>query len=609
MSHDENVTLEERVLRLERRVDAIAAALGQRERAPSADAPLSGSGNTAPKFRREMKFGSGVNPVAGRSLEWWLARAGALLTSLALILLYQYAVERNWITPVVRVAMGVLVGGVFLFFAQRISRGSSDRLDDSIGLREVLLGAGLAAWFITAYAAAIFYGLISLSSARLIFFALSVAGAWLALTEHRSVLAFLTLGVGFLTPVLLPSSNPFVPTLALYLGALTAVGLVVYLMRGWQSILWLTTIAFWWTAGSATEWLGDRPELSRISLTLLVIAAGAALVRTPILRRRLLMTGSSLYTTPRSSELGTSIQEALARRIESFSHVKASVDSPALWIITILSPVLAVLLLSWIWASVEGSLWGIVSLGLAALAYRVARSVSDEEFTHVEATAVVVLSLAGTLWLADSVGTRVGQSSALMLGAAAAHAFATLNYLWRSELISPQKIAIATAMFCLSVVILSETMFRNFALQGFDTVWTLAEVGVIATCLWIWWTRRDPATRSRSATFFGVGSYVALMLVDARILGRVWPPLITASFAVAGAAFLILSRGRHDVRTLRQLGGFTLIVVLIRLFMIDLARVETIWRVVLFLGCGALFLFTSHRLQTSSSDAQAESAG
>ena len=253
-------------------------------------------------------------------------------------------------------------------------------------------------------------------------------------------------------------------------------------------------------------------------------------------------------------------------------------------------------------------MWGIASLALAGVAYRLARSGSDEEFTHVEATAAVVLSLAGTLWMADSVGSRASQSSAIMLGAAAAHAFATLNYLWKSPFVAAQKVAIATATFCLFVVVLSETMFRNFAFRGFDVVWTLAELGVIGTCLFIWWTRRDEVTRFALATLVGIGSYVALMLIDARILGRVWPPLITASFAVAGALFLFFARGRPGTRMLRQLGAFTLIVVFVRLFMIDLARVETIWRVVLFLGCGALFLFTSHRLQSAPSGTPAERA-
>jgi uncharacterized membrane protein len=80
-------------------------------------------------------------------------------------------------------------------------------------------------------------------------------------------------------------------------------------------------------------------------------------------------------------------------------------------------------------------------------------------------------------------------------------------------------------------------------------------------------------------------------------LGHVWPPLVTASFAVAGTALLVGGRDRAENATLRRLGGFTLLLVVARLLLIDLARVETIWRVLLFLVCGALFLFTSHRLQ------------
>jgi uncharacterized membrane protein len=94
------------------------------------------------------------------------------------------------------------------------------------------------------------------------------------------------------------------------------------------------------------------------------------------------------------------------------------------------------------------------------------------------------------------------------------------------------------------------------------------------------------------------------MFIDARILNRIWPPLITATFAVAGAALVMIGRRHAEAETLRRLGGFTLVVVVARLFMFDLARVETIWRVLLFLGCGALFLFTSHRLQDRPDSAE-----
>jgi uncharacterized membrane protein len=56
---------------------------------------------------------------------------------------------------------------------------------------------------------------------------------------------------------------------------------------------------------------------------------------------------------------------------------------------------------------------------------------------------------------------------------------------------------------------------------------------------------------------------------------------------------------------MRRLGSITLVLVVARLLLVDLARVETIWRVLLFLGCGALFLLTSYRLQTSEREQSA----
>jgi uncharacterized membrane protein len=535
-------------------------------------------------------------------MEWWLARSGAVLTSLALILLYQYAVERNWITPLVRVLAGILVGAALFFSATKFT--SRDSSANDVGLREVLLGAGLAAWYITAYAAAIFYALIPVSGARLIFLALTIAGAWLALSEHRSVLALLALGVGFLTPVLLPTAAPNIPALALYLGALTAVGLVLYLMRGWLGVLWLTFIAFWWTVGEATNVLQGQTD--RFVLSLLVILTGAAMVRVPLLRRGLIASGSTIYTQPKRSPHTESILSAFASAIEDFSGFKAAVDSPALWVMTILSPLLSVLTLSWTWTSVQGSIWGILSLAIAAGMYRLASASSkDDEFTHVEAAAVALWSLAGTIWLADAAGSRIGEAPAFVLFASAFHALVTLYYLRHSHFLGARKAGLITAAACLLTVVLWETVATATRPFGFQPYWTFAEIATIAASMWVWWNYRKPEDPFSVASLFGITSYVAILFVDARVVGRVWPPLVTASFAVLGTALLISGRSRPEARTLRRIGGFTLVVVMIRLFMIDLAGVETIWRVLLFMGCGALFLFTSHRLQaarTTSAD-------
>jgi uncharacterized membrane protein len=77
----------------------------------------------------------------------------------------------------------------------------------------------------------------------------------------------------------------------------------------------------------------------------------------------------------------------------------------------------------------------------------------------------------------------------------------------------------------------------------------------------------------------------------------VWPPLVTTSYAVLGAVLLVLSRRPGMSPLLRYLGGLTMMVVVARLLLVDLSTLETIWRVLLFLVCGALFLYTGYRMQ------------
>jgi uncharacterized membrane protein len=102
-----------------------------------------------------------------------------------------------------------------------------------------------------------------------------------------------------------------------------------------------------------------------------------------------------------------------------------------------------------------------------------------------------------------------------------------------------------------------------------------------------------------------VAGYLTGLTVVWRALDPVWPPLVTTSYAVLGAVLLVMSRRRASNPLLRQLGAVTMLIVVARLLLVDLSSVETIWRVLLFLVCGALFLYTGYRMQPSSA-AEAE---
>jgi uncharacterized membrane protein len=75
--------------------------------------------------------------------------------------------------------------------------------------------------------------------------------------------------------------------------------------------------------------------------------------------------------------------------------------------------------------------------------------------------------------------------------------------------------------------------------------------------------------------------------------GQAWVTLAWAVWAIGLLIFAIRGRDRFQLIT----SGVMLLLVVVKLFIIDLAQLETIWRIVLFMGFGVLFLVLSYRLQ------------
>ncbi|MBA3341859.1 MAG: DUF2339 domain-containing protein [Gemmatimonadaceae bacterium] len=554
---------------------------------PAAASPLGGSLRPTPRAAPWFTT---------KSAEWWLGRLGVVFTSLALVFLYQYAVERNWITPAVRITTGVFVGAAFLYAGARIGTSDAERSGgDDVGLRELLLAGGLAAWYITAYAAAVFYQLISLPTARFVFFALSIASAWLALRERRSLFGVVSVATGFAAPFLLRSATDSLAAFSLYVAALTGVGLVLYLMRGWQSVLWVTFAGAWWTTAFAA---GHSLGRQSVPLALLTVAITAAFVRVPAMRRRLLATGADRYVPAPPSRFSDTVRTIANAFARIAGGDIGEPDSPALWTMPIASPLFMLLVLSQVWPAVPDAVWGAIALiaGYAAFYLsRVSRR-DDSEVIHVAVTAAAIWTLAGLWWLSSTLGDLTGLDGAsIALAMTALHAGATLSFAPTASLTAPRAAAMAAAGVALAVVFAAEAAAD--ARPAIPWEQTAAELVVLAVAAMIWKRLRDSTSHRWLAVFFGVGAYIALLIIAERVLGDIWPPLVTTSYAIAGAVLLIASKRVADGRILRKLGGGTMLLVAARLFLVDLAGVETIWRVLLFMVCGLLFLYTSYRLK------------
>jgi len=100
-----------------------------------------------------------------------------------------------------------------------------------------------------------------------------------------------------------------------------------------------------------------------------------------------------------------------------------------------------------------------------------------------------------------------------------------------------------------------------------------------------------------TGTVYRLGAHVALLGWLARELSGLenGQGLVTLAWAAWALALLVVGL-RRDAGELRTAGRLTLFVVVAKLFLVDLREVETLWRIVSFLGFGAVFLALSYWL-------------
>jgi hypothetical protein len=665
------------------------------------------------------------------------------------LLLYLLAIDRGWITPPVRVFIGATMGVLLLVAGIRLpSRPASDPGD--LGFRELLLGAALAIWYVTAYAAAVWYQLIPMSAAWIVFFLLGIASAWIALQERREIFGLVAVSTGFATPFILPSPVQSMTALSLYLGAVTAMGLMIYLMRGWQSIAWITFVGFWmsvalpanariaatpivldsfdavgqWTTsstpgvdisinpeangangramrldfdfhgrttpayaiahralditlprdyafsfavrgvapvntlefklidstgtnvwwshnpyfvfpqswmtvarrkgdiyfafgptrareiekvsaielaitagsgGKGSVWIDDlavthyvTPAAGSIALSILLILAAAAFTRVPGLRRKLLALNSPRYTPAPATSGSRRVMDALDDLSAMAGGGKSAPDSLTVWALMLTSAVLAVAVLGAIWPQQPKEVGGVglLLLGFGAFGLFRRGAEQDAEIAHVTLTA-------GVLWILIGVW-RLAPTPESLAACALVAAFVISSV--SRQYAGPRVVAKLAIGFALLVIASQDRpWFRDTGLVRLR--WILSSIVTLgATTFVVHRIIPDPAEEKQGLVLGGIGYFTALLFI-ARALGPIWEPLVTATYAGLGAALLILSRREGARPMLRYLGGATMLIVVGRLLFIDLAGVETIWRVLLFLFAGAVFLYTAHRMQ------------
>ena len=489
-----------------------------------------------------------------RSGEWWLNKVGIGLLLLGVAFLFVYSVERGWIGPWARVGVGAAIGASLLFVGLRVH-------EERRAFGQVLLGGGVGALYITGFAAFQMYGLLSYPVAFSLMVAVTVLAFVLSIRQDGVALSLIGVLGGLGTPFLLYTDAGTLSGLVVYTCLILTGSGALYLRKGWVSLLAVSFAGGWmvFLIGYADAFFtatGPSPDERQ------VLQAGAAFTwllysLVPVVRDHLSGPDARTYPFVVSSPLLSFAFTGLIRDPAAFD-------------------------LGWI------SLGAAALYALASLALRRLRgSSSDLAYTHA-LVALLFLTLAAVL--------LIGGDALLFTLAAEA---AILHYLARRF---SDRIVSAGAHLLFFV---AATWLALRLVSGSD--------GLLGT--------EDPAVFNARALVdltvivlaFGVSPMVLprslgavyRIAAHAAVLGWLWREL---SALQGGEAYVTIAWGLYAVgllvaglrldRSLAMRGGMaTLFLVVAKLFLVDLAEVEALWRVLLFVGFGVLFLTLSYYLR------------
>lgn len=199
----------------------------------------------APPRADALESGGLEEAIGGRLMLW----VGTIVLVLGVAFFLKYAFDNDWITESMRVGLGIVAGLGLTFAGDRFAR----RGYRAYG--QVLAGGGLAALFLSIYAAFSYYELIGQTSAFLWLVVVTAGAAWLADRQKALGLAVMAVGGGFATPFLVGSGHDAQITLFSYDAILVCGTLFLARRHDWPILNALSFLLTWFTiAAWASEY-------------------------------------------------------------------------------------------------------------------------------------------------------------------------------------------------------------------------------------------------------------------------------------------------------------------------------------------------------------------
>ena len=198
---------------------------------------------TIPKTDLEKWIGEHVLSIIG---------IGVLVLGLAFFV--KYAIDKNWINEVGRVAIGILAGGTLIALAHKLRKTYKT-------FSSILVGGGIAVLYFTISIGFQYYHLFSQTAAFSIMVVITAFAVLLSHVYNRQILAILAIVGGFGTPFFVSTGEGNYIVLFTYITILNVGMLVLSYFKNWY---WLNVICFVFTTIIYGSWLGyqvgEKPQ-------------------------------------------------------------------------------------------------------------------------------------------------------------------------------------------------------------------------------------------------------------------------------------------------------------------------------------------------------------
>jgi len=188
-----------------------------------------------PFTQKESQIKSNLEKFIGENL---LSKIGIVVLVIGVAIGVKYAIEHQWITPLMRIVLGYMVGGGLLGFAFKLKK-------KYLNFSAVLLSGASAIMYFITYFAYGFYDLIPQIPTFGLMFVFTAFTVGAAINYNRQIIAHIGLVGAYAVPFLLSDGSGKIAVLLSYMAIINVGILVVSIKKYWKPLFY-TSFGLTW---------------------------------------------------------------------------------------------------------------------------------------------------------------------------------------------------------------------------------------------------------------------------------------------------------------------------------------------------------------------------